>query len=195
MLFFSLNMETEVQFMEKRSREARSAAAAGEVPIGAVLLHDGKSLPVRTIARFAITIRRARRDCRHSRSRAPCWKLSLTDTTLYVTIEPCSMCAGAIVQARIPPPSLRRRRSQRRRRPLLLRILSSSRPTIRWRITPASSPRTALRSCSLSSPSGVESRSLPTRKSLYLRPQAVPSAHFVTRRWCRLPKNAALCYD
>ena len=45
----------------------------------------------------------------------------LAGTTLYVTIEPCSMCAGAIIQARVSPRRLRLRRSQRRRRPLLLR--------------------------------------------------------------------------
>jgi len=96
-------METEVQFMEEALAEARSAAAAGEVPIGAVLLHDGKILARsnnRTIRdndptahAEIVVIREAARLVGNYR---------LTDTTLYVTIEPCSMCAGAIVQARIP---------------------------------------------------------------------------------------------
>ncbi len=96
-------MEADIQFMQDALAEARSAAAAGEVPIGAVLVHEGK-----TLARSG---NRTIRDCdptahaevvalREAARRLGNYRLA--DTTLYVTIEPCSMCAGAIVQARIP---------------------------------------------------------------------------------------------
>jgi len=96
-------METDVQFMQEALAEARSAAAAGEVPIGAVLVHDGKILARagnRTIRDCdptahaeIVALREAARLLANYR---------LADTTLYVTIEPCSMCAGAIIQARVP---------------------------------------------------------------------------------------------
>jgi tRNA(adenine34) deaminase len=96
-------METEIQFMQEALTEARSAAAAGEVPIGAVLVRDGKIL--------ARSGNRTIRDCdptahaevvalREAARRLGNYRLA--DTTLYVTIEPCSMCAGAIIQARVP---------------------------------------------------------------------------------------------
>ena len=96
-------METDTQFVEEALAEARAAAEAGEIPIGAVLVHNGKIL-VRSNNR---TIRDndptahaeivALREAAHRLGNH-----RLADTTLYVTIEPCSMCAGAIVQARVP---------------------------------------------------------------------------------------------
>jgi tRNA(adenine34) deaminase len=96
-------VEADIQFMQEAIAEARAAAAAGEVPIGALVVHDGKILARsgnRTIRDCdptahaeVIVIRDAARLLRNYR---------MSDTTLYVTLEPCSMCAGAIVQARIP---------------------------------------------------------------------------------------------
>ena len=95
-------MATDIQFMEEALAEARAGAAAGEVPIGAVLVHHGKIL--------ARSGNRTIRDCdptAHAEIavlREAARLLSnyrLADTTLYVTIEPCSMCAGAIIQARV----------------------------------------------------------------------------------------------
>ena len=96
-------METDIAFMQMALEEARSAAAAGEVPIGAVLVQDGKVLASsgnRTIRDCdptahaeIIAIREAARLLGNYR---------MAGTTLYVTLEPCSMCAGAIIQARIP---------------------------------------------------------------------------------------------
>jgi tRNA(adenine34) deaminase len=96
-------MEADIQYMQEALAEARSAAAAGEVPIGAVLVHDGKIL--------ARSGNRTIRDCdptahaevvalREAAHRLGNYRLA--GTTLYVTIEPCSMCSGAILQARIP---------------------------------------------------------------------------------------------
>lgn len=93
----------DIAFLQEALAEARSAAAAGEVPIGAVLVHDGKILARsgnRTIRDCdptahaeIIVLREAARALGNYR---------LADTGLYVTVEPCSMCAGAMVQARIP---------------------------------------------------------------------------------------------
>lgn len=89
--------------MEGALGEARLAASAGEVPVGAVLVHDGNILARsgnRTIRdndptahAEIIVLREASRLLGNYR---------LATTTLYVTIEPCSMCAGAIIQARVP---------------------------------------------------------------------------------------------
>ncbi len=96
-------METDIQYMQEALAEARSAAAADEVPIGAVLVHDGKIL--------ARSGNRTIRDCdptAHAEVvalREAAYRLAnyrLASTTLYVTIEPCSMCSGAILQARVP---------------------------------------------------------------------------------------------
>ena len=84
---------------------ARSAAAMGEVPIGCVIVHDpsgrvvGRGFNRRqtdndpTAHAEIIAMRDAGRVLGH-------WRL--LDCTLYVTLEPCPMCAGAIVNARIP---------------------------------------------------------------------------------------------
>jgi tRNA(adenine34) deaminase len=96
-------MDADSQFMHEALAEARSAAAAGEVPIGAVLLYDGKIL--------ARSGNRTIRDCDPTAHAEICvlreaarllGNYRLAGTTLYVTIEPCSMCAGAMIQARVP---------------------------------------------------------------------------------------------
>jgi tRNA(adenine34) deaminase len=96
-------IEVDNSFMKLALEEARSAAAAGEVPIGALIIHDGKILARsgnRTIRDCdptahaeMVVIREAARAVRNYR---------MAGATLYVTLEPCSMCAGAIIQARIP---------------------------------------------------------------------------------------------
>jgi len=95
-------MDIDLEYMRLALEEARSAAAAGEVPVGAVLVREGK-----VIARAG---NRTIRDCDPT-SHAEIVALReaagtlrnyrLAGTTIYVTIEPCSMCAGAIVQARV----------------------------------------------------------------------------------------------
>ncbi len=96
-------MDNQIQFMQAALEEARAASDAGEVPIGAVLVHDGQILARsgnRTIRdndptahAEIIVLREAARHLGNYR---------LAGTTLYVTIEPCSMCAGAVIQARVP---------------------------------------------------------------------------------------------
>ena len=96
-------MEADFEFMQEALAEARNAAEAGEVPIGAVLVHSGK-----TLARSGNRTIRDNDPTAHAEIivlREAAHLLGnyrLADTTLYVTLEPCSMCAGAIIQARIP---------------------------------------------------------------------------------------------
>ncbi|HTQ59063.1 MAG TPA: tRNA adenosine(34) deaminase TadA [Candidatus Solibacter sp.] len=96
-------MDADIPFMQLAIEEAHAASVAGEVPIGALIVRDGKIVARsgnRTIRDCdptahaeVIVIRQAARIMENYR---------LAATTLYVTIEPCSMCAGAIIQARIP---------------------------------------------------------------------------------------------
>lgn len=82
--------------------EARQAAVLGETPIGAVLVVDGD------VIASAHNMRETRQDpaahaellaIREAAARLGRWRLS--DATLYVTLEPCLMCAGALVLARV----------------------------------------------------------------------------------------------
>jgi len=94
--------DPDIEFMREALNEARSAAAAGEVPIGAVLVGEGK-----IIARSG---NRTIRDCdptAHAElivlreGARVLGNYRLAGTTLYVTIEPCGMCAGAMIQGRV----------------------------------------------------------------------------------------------
>lgn len=81
---------------------AREAGALGEVPVGAVVVHDGK-----VIAAAANAPRRLHDPTAHAEMlaiRTAAAKIGgdrLTDCELWVTLEPCAMCAGAIAHARI----------------------------------------------------------------------------------------------
>lgn len=89
--------------MRQALREAETALASDEVPVGAVVVHKGKIIarghneiekladPTAHAEMIAIT---AASNHLHSRR--------LEDCTLFVTLEPCAMCAGAIVLARLP---------------------------------------------------------------------------------------------
>ena len=89
-------------FMDLALEEARAAAAAGEVPIGCVIVHDGEVIAQagnRTLADRdptahceMLAIRQAAEAIASER---------LTECDLYVTLEPCPMCAAAISFARI----------------------------------------------------------------------------------------------
>ncbi len=89
-------------FMAEALAEARLALARGEVPVGAVLVRDG-----RIIARGRNTREEARDPLGHAEImalREGCRALGgwrLTGCTLYVTLEPCPMCAGAALNARV----------------------------------------------------------------------------------------------
>ena len=94
-------MEKE-KFMKEALKEAQKAYDKEEVPIGAVIVRDGK------IVARAYNLKETKTDTtEHAEIRAikkaskkiGAWRLS--DCELYTTLEPCPMCAGAIIQARI----------------------------------------------------------------------------------------------
>jgi len=88
--------------MEAALEEARQAAEAGEVPIGAVATYDGE-----IVARGQNRVLRANDPTAHAEmialrgAAAARGNYRLNGVTLYVTLEPCAMCAGAMIHARI----------------------------------------------------------------------------------------------
>ena len=102
-MLFSTNVNADIEFMRQALAEARESGASGEVPIGAVLVHEGKILARagnRTIRNCDPTAHAEIVALREAAKIIGNYRLA--DTTLYVTIEPCSMCAGAMIQARVP---------------------------------------------------------------------------------------------
>ena len=93
---------TDLDCMQAALAEARAAADAGEVPIGAVVVHEGAM-----IARGQNRVLRDVDPTAHAEivaMRAAAKALGnyrLNGCTLYVTLEPCAMCAGAMIHARI----------------------------------------------------------------------------------------------
>jgi tRNA(adenine34) deaminase len=93
---------TDIEYMRLALAEAQAAAQAGEVPVGAVLVHEGQVLarggnrPIShsdpTAHAEIVALREAARVLGNYR---------LPGAVLYVTTEPCIMCAGAMIQARI----------------------------------------------------------------------------------------------
>ena len=90
-------------YMERALTLARNAAVAGEVPVGAVLVAaDGTLLAESANAPIATSDPSAHAEMLAIRAAgAAIGNYRLVDTTLYVTLEPCVMCAGAIVHARV----------------------------------------------------------------------------------------------
>ena len=94
--------DTDIVFMQRALELARDAEASGEVPVGAVLVKDGEMIgegfnqPISrsdpTAHAEIVALRAA------AASRA---NYRLPGSTLYVTLEPCPMCAGAMVHARV----------------------------------------------------------------------------------------------
>lgn len=93
---------TDQRWMQEALRLARLAAALNEVPVGAVVVHDnhiigrGYNSAISRVDPVAHAEVRALRD-----AAATLDNYRLTDCDLYVTLEPCTMCAGAIVHSRI----------------------------------------------------------------------------------------------
>ncbi|CAH8327128.1 unnamed protein product [Eruca vesicaria subsp. sativa] len=93
---------TDEIFMREALVEAKKAADMWEVPVGAVLVHDGKIIArgYNLVEDLRDSTAHAEMICIREGSKAlRSWRLA--DTTLYVTLEPCPMCAGAILQARV----------------------------------------------------------------------------------------------
>lgn len=98
-----MRLTEEEKYMKEAIRQARKAWKLAEVPIGCVIVRDGRIIArgynrrntdKNTLAHAELlAIRKASRVVGD-------WRLE--DCTMYITLEPCQMCAGAIVQARIP---------------------------------------------------------------------------------------------
>ena len=91
------------RWMRRALERAREAVAAGDVPVGAVVVRDGEVLGEGCNEREATGDPTAHAEVvalRRAAARVGRWRLD--GVTLYVTLEPCAMCAGAIVCARVP---------------------------------------------------------------------------------------------
>ena len=95
-------MTQDEKYMKAAIREAKKAYALDEVPIGCVIVQDGtiiargynrRNTEGNTLAHAELTA------IKKASKKTGDWRLE--DCTMYVTLEPCQMCAGAIVQARI----------------------------------------------------------------------------------------------
>ena len=97
-----MQAELDRQYMQQAIEQAMLAASAGEVPVGAVLVRDGQVIskgfnqPISTSDPSAHAEMLALRGAAQSEA-----NYRLPGTTLYVTLEPCTMCAGAMLHARI----------------------------------------------------------------------------------------------
>jgi tRNA(adenine34) deaminase len=97
-----IDLESDQYFMAEALRQASRAFAAEEVPVGAVIVRDG-----RIIARAFNQVELLKDATAHAemlaitQAEAVVGDWRLTDCTLYVTKEPCPMCAGAIVHVRL----------------------------------------------------------------------------------------------
>jgi len=97
-----LNQESHVWFMNKAYKEAVKAYKKDEVPIGAVVVKDCKIIArgynereLKNDATLHAEMSAIKRACK----KIGTWRLN--DCDMYVTLEPCAMCAGALIQARI----------------------------------------------------------------------------------------------
>ena len=95
-------MNQDERYMKEAIKQAKKAYAYGEVPIGCVIVYDGKIIGRgynrRTMDKNVIAhaeMQAIRKACKNMGD----WRLE--DCTMYVTLEPCQMCAGAIVQSRM----------------------------------------------------------------------------------------------
>ena len=96
-------MTDQERFMKEAIRQAKKARALEEVPIGCVIVHEGKIIARGYNRRNTDknTLSHAELNAiRKASKKLGDWRLE--GCTMYVTLEPCQMCAGAIVQARIP---------------------------------------------------------------------------------------------
>ena len=97
-----MQAQLDLKFMQQALEQAKLAALAGEVPVGAVLVRDGEVLsqafnrPISNHDPSAHAEMLALRAAAHQDG-----NYRLPGTTLYVTLEPCVMCAGALMHARV----------------------------------------------------------------------------------------------
>lgn len=95
--------EDDERWMAEAITEAKLALAHDDVPVGAVVVHDGRVIGRGHNEREAAGDPTAHAEItalREAANELGSWRI--LDSTLYVTLEPCAMCAGAIVLSRIP---------------------------------------------------------------------------------------------
>lgn len=96
-------MTDDEKYMKEAIKQARKAADAGDVPIGCVIVHENKIIARGYNKRNARKTTLAHAELlaiEKASKKLGDWRLE--ECTMYITLEPCQMCAGAIVQARIP---------------------------------------------------------------------------------------------
>jgi tRNA(adenine34) deaminase len=96
-------LQLEERWMRFALEEARAAFDEGEVPVGAVIIHDGRIIAAAHNQRETLNDPTAHAEMiaiTQAAEQLGSWRL--LECTLYVTLEPCPMCAGAVVQARLP---------------------------------------------------------------------------------------------
>ena len=95
-------MEEQEKFMREALKQAKKAYKIGEVPIGCVIVQDGKIIARGYNRRNTDRVTLAHAEIaaiKKASKKTGDWRLE--DCTMYVTLEPCQMCAGAIVQSRM----------------------------------------------------------------------------------------------
>ena len=99
---FKTNPNTDQKWMQVALDLARDAAQNGEVPVGAIVVKNGEMVGLGSNAPISLQDPTAHAEIQALRQAATyLGNYRLVDCTLYVTIEPCAMCAGAIQHARI----------------------------------------------------------------------------------------------
>ena len=95
-------MEEKIKFMKEALKEASKSYKKEEIPVGAVIVKDNK------IIAKAHNLKETKHDCTNHAEilaiKKACKKLNswrLTGCTMYITLEPCSMCTGALILSRI----------------------------------------------------------------------------------------------
>jgi tRNA(adenine34) deaminase len=97
-----MQAELDRQFMQEALAQAKLAALAGEVPVGSVLVRDGRIISTGFNQPISNSDPSAHAEMMALRAAAQLESnYRLPGTTLYVTLEPCTMCAGAMVHARV----------------------------------------------------------------------------------------------
>jgi tRNA(adenine34) deaminase len=96
------NQRGDIDYMSRALEQARLAGLAGEVPVGAVLVRDDQVIATGANCPIAATDPTAHAEIQALRSAArSLGNYRLPNSVLYVTLEPCLMCAAALIQARV----------------------------------------------------------------------------------------------
>lgn len=96
-------MNNDIKYMKAALNEAKKAAKIKEVPVGCVIVHNDKIIARAYNKRELLNKATAHAEIlaiEKASKKLNSWRLE--DCTMYITLEPCVMCSGAIIQARVP---------------------------------------------------------------------------------------------